>query len=49
MQNNYVKELAIKSYQEEAQKEYYRTPSESFHAPSFMIGILASSILMGWY
>ncbi|WP_197058137.1 hypothetical protein [Vibrio sinaloensis] len=49
MQNNYVKELAIKSYQEEAQKEFYRTSSESFHTPSFMIGIIVSSILMGWY
>ena len=49
MQNNYVRELAIKSYQEEITKEYYRAKDKTFHTPSFMVGILLTSIVLGVY
>jgi|GEM_PF-2031352 len=42
MQNNYIKQLAIKSYQEDLEKEYLQIEDESFHAPSFVLGVMAS-------
>lgn len=47
MQNNYVKELAVKTYQEELQEEYVKSKNRQFHAPSFIGGILLSVVLVG--
>ncbi|CDU05925.1 hypothetical protein VCR12J2_680091 [Vibrio coralliirubri] len=49
MQNNYVKELAIKTYQEDLQKEYVRSKGQPFHAPSFIGGVLLSVVLVGLF
>ncbi|WP_176679552.1 MULTISPECIES: hypothetical protein [unclassified Vibrio] len=49
MQNNYVKELAVKTYQEELQKEYVKSQARPFHAPSFIGGILLSVVLVGLF
>ncbi|CAK3744629.1 hypothetical protein [Vibrio crassostreae] len=49
MQNNYVKELAVKIYQEELQKEYVKSKARPFHAPSFIGGILLSVVLVGLF
>ncbi|MFM2607432.1 hypothetical protein AAFX30_07360 [Vibrio chagasii] len=49
MQNNYVKELAVKTYQEELQKEYVKSKAPPFHAPSFIGGILLSVVLVGLF
>ncbi len=49
MQNNYVKELAIKTYQEELQKEYVKSKARPFHAPSFIGGVLLSVVLVGLF
>ncbi|WP_206377690.1 hypothetical protein, partial [Vibrio celticus] len=49
MQNNYVKELAIKTYQEDLQKEYVRSKARPFHAPSFIGGVLLSVVLVGLF
>ncbi len=46
MQNSYIKQLAIKSYQEDLAKEYHQTRSQRFHAPSFVVGILVSAIFL---
>ena len=50
MQNNYIKQLAIKSYQEDLAKAYYQTRDQRFHTPSFVVGILVSVIFwqIGW-
>ena len=42
MQSTYIKQLAIKTYQEDLQKEYYRSRRQSFHMPSFAGGIIVS-------
>ncbi|CDT71277.1 hypothetical protein [Vibrio coralliirubri] len=49
MQNNYVKELAIKTYQEDLQKEFVRSKAQPFHAPSFIGGVLLSVVLVGLF
>lgn len=49
MQNNYIKELATKSYQEEIQKEYYSSQRVSFHTPSFLVGSLMSIVLLNLF
>ena len=49
MQNNYVKELAVKTYQEELQKEYVKSKARPFHAQSFVGGILLSVVLVGLF
>ena len=49
MQNNYVKELAVKTYQEELQKEYVKSKARPFHAPSFVGGILLSVVLVSLF
>ncbi|MEZ9158622.1 hypothetical protein AB4169_10135 [Vibrio lentus] len=49
MQNNYVKELAVKTYQEELQKEYVKSKARPFHALSFIGGILLSVVLVGLF
>ncbi|WP_017109490.1 hypothetical protein [Vibrio tasmaniensis] len=49
MQNNYVKELAVKTYQEELQKEYVKSKARPFRAPSFIGGILLSVVLVGLF
>lgn len=47
MQNNYIKELAVKSYQEDLQKEYYRAKQRTWHFPSFVSGILLTLVVSG--
>ena len=47
MQNNYVKELAVKTYQEDLQKEYVKSKARPFHAPSFIGGSTVVS-RVGW-
>ncbi|MEZ9074522.1 hypothetical protein AB4499_03105 [Vibrio cyclitrophicus] len=49
MQNNYVKELAVKTYQEEITRESMKAKVQSFHAPSFFGGVLFSVILVGLF
>ena len=49
MQNNYVKELAVKTYQEDLQKEYVKSKARPFHAPSFIGCILLSVVLVGLF
>jgi len=45
MHNNYIKELAVKSYQEDLQKEYYRTKLRTWHFPSFVSGIVVTLVV----
>ncbi|WP_164091086.1 hypothetical protein [Vibrio coralliirubri] len=49
MQNNYVKELAVKTYQQDLQKEYVRSKERPFHAPSFISGVLLAVVLVGLF
>ncbi|MCG9642357.1 hypothetical protein L1D22_21185 [Vibrio sp. Isolate34] len=49
MQNNYVKELAVKTYQEELQIEYVKSKVLPFHTPSFIGGVLLSVVLVGLF
>ena len=49
MQNNYVKELAVKTYQEEIARESMKAKVQSFHAPSYFGGVLFSVILVGLF
>ncbi|CDT30683.1 hypothetical protein VCR4J2_370033 [Vibrio coralliirubri] len=49
MQNNYVKELAVKTYQEDLEKEYIKSRARPFHAPSFISGVLLSVVLVGLF
>lgn len=46
MQNNYVKALAIKTYQEQPQIECSRVTRLTFHTPSFLIGMLPAVLIM---
>lgn len=48
MQNNYIKELAIKSYQEEITREYINSRKRTFHYPSFVSGLIAAVFLVGF-
>ncbi|WP_162998972.1 hypothetical protein [Vibrio campbellii] len=47
MQNDYIKELAVKSYQEERQKEYFRAKQQKWHVPSFVSGIVVTLVVSG--
>lgn len=49
MQNNYIKELAIKSYQEEITKEYITSRKQPFHYPSFFTGLISAVFLVGLF
>ncbi|MCG7498263.1 hypothetical protein MHO82_15450 [Vibrio sp. Of7-15] len=49
MQNNYVKELAIKTYQEEPKKMYVEAKYQTFHTLSFVGGMLLSVGLVGLF
>ncbi|MEL0610849.1 MULTISPECIES: hypothetical protein [Vibrio] len=49
MQNNYVKELAVKTYQEDLEKEFVKSQARPFHTPSFIGGVLLSVILVGLF
>ncbi|MGF1800394.1 hypothetical protein L4D11_06870 [Vibrio gigantis] len=49
MQNNYVKELTVKTYQEDLQIEYPTYKARPFHAPSFIGGVLLSVVLVGLF
>ncbi len=45
MQNNYIKELSIKTFQEGSLKEYYSPRKSRFHFPSFFVGVMSSALL----
>lgn len=45
MYNHYIKELSIKTYQEELAKEYVRARGSRFHTPSFSAGVVTSLLL----
>ncbi len=45
MQNNYIKELSIKTFQEESLKECYSSRKSRFHFPSFFVGVISSTLL----
>ncbi|MFZ3463293.1 hypothetical protein [Vibrio harveyi] len=47
MQNDYIKELAVKSYQEERQKEYFRAKQQKWHVSSFVSGIVVTLVVSG--
>lgn len=47
MQNNYVKELSVKTYQEAIEREAVKSKVRPFHAPSFLSGVLLSMAVMG--
>lgn len=49
MQNNYIRELAIKSYQEEIIREYINSTKRTFHYPSFFSGLIAAVFLVGFF
>ncbi|MGF1749053.1 hypothetical protein [Vibrio cionasavignyae] len=49
MQNNYVKELATKTFQEDIAKEYHRAQRRSFHSPSFIAGLFAAVIMVNLF
>ncbi|WP_439147814.1 hypothetical protein [Vibrio sp.] len=43
MQNNYVKELSVKTYQEAIEREAIKSKVRPFHAPSFFSGALSAA------
>jgi hypothetical protein len=45
MQNNYDKTLAIKTFQEEIHREYYKAQGSRFHWPSFSAGVLIAMLV----
>ena len=47
MQNNYVKELSVKTYQEAIEREAVQSKVRPFHALSFFGGALFSMTVMG--
>ena len=47
MQNNYVKELSVKTYQEAIEREAVKSKVRPFHALSFFSGVLFSMTVMG--
>lgn len=49
MHNNYIKELAVKSYQEDLKKEYYRAKQRTWHFPSFVSGIVVTLVVSGMF
>lgn len=49
MQNNYIKELASKSYQEELAREYITLQKHTFHYPSFFTGLISAVFLVGLF
>ena len=46
MQNTYIKELAIKSYQEERAIEYAASKKQPFHPPSFTFGFIIAILFI---
>jgi hypothetical protein len=49
MQNNYVKELATKSYQEEPSKEYKSTQKRPFYSPTVFAVLLLSGLFINLF
>lgn len=49
MQNNYVKELATKSFQEEMSREYKASKKQSFHLSSFVAGLFSAVLLISMF
>ena len=45
MQNDYIKELSKKTFQEGPVLEYQSMPKRQFHVPSFFSGLLAAVII----
>ncbi|MFM2589597.1 hypothetical protein [Vibrio sp. TBV020] len=45
MYNDYIKQLYVKSYQEEISRQYVAAGKETFHAMSFSAGFAASMLL----
>ncbi|MCG9630356.1 hypothetical protein [Vibrio sp. Isolate30] len=46
MQNNYIKALAVKTYQEELTREYVISKKRPFHPPSFTFGFIIALLLI---
>ncbi|CAG9296466.1 hypothetical protein CEDIAZO_01617 [Celerinatantimonas diazotrophica] len=46
MQNNYIKELAKKTFQEAPAIEYCPSRKRYLHLPSFLIGVISSVLLI---
>ena len=42
MQNDYIKALAVKTYQEERAQEYVISKKRPFHSPSFTFGFIVA-------
>ena len=42
MQNDYIKALAVKTYQEERTREYVISKKRLFHPPSFTFGFIVA-------
>lgn len=42
MQNDYIKALAVKTYQEERTREYVISKKRPFHPPSFTFGFIVA-------
>lgn len=49
MQNDYVKALATKTFQEEIPHQPYRRQVRVIHTPSFLFGFTLSALLIGFY
>ncbi|USD33504.1 MULTISPECIES: hypothetical protein [Vibrio] len=45
MQNDYIKELSKKTFQEEPALEFQSMPKRQFHVPSFFSGLLVAVII----
>lgn len=45
MHNTYIKELAVKSYQEEMPTQVYRHKQSRWHLPSFVAGLLMTLVI----
>jgi len=46
MHNNYIKQLAIKTFQEPPMREYRKTKGRHFHFRSFCVGVAASTMVL---
>jgi hypothetical protein len=42
MQNDYIKALAVKTYQEDLTREYVLSKRRPFHPPSFTFGFIVA-------
>lgn len=49
MQNNYVKALATKTFQEDIAKEVQRAQQRPFHSPSFIAGLFTAVIVVNLF